>query len=161
MQTKPFFNSNLCIFTQWTNIFMYNHSSFRLSCVLYLFSFFHQPILTKHFVKPNIIWRNPHLSLEPLKSQIYRMIIQPNLNSQNLNYTFTLVPRADRVIPIHTPVYIWIAEVKGEWPYTRCVKAPLVAIWSTRVNHLFPLPVAQLRSRQSMIGCAVAQSLGR
>jgi len=64
------------------------------------------------------------------------------------------------VIPIHTPVYIWIAEAKGEWPYTRCVKAPLIAIWSTRVNHLFPLPVAQLRSRQPMVGYAVAQSLG-
>jgi len=38
------------------------------------------------------------------------------------------------------------------------VKAPLVAIWSTLVIHLFPLPVAQLRSRQPMVGYAVAQS---
>ncbi len=40
-------------------------------------------------------------------------------------------------------------------------KQPLIAIWSTRVNHLFPLPVAQPRSGQPMIGCAVAQSSGK
>jgi hypothetical protein len=89
MQTKPIL-IQISAFLHNERIFLCTITVLFDYHVFYTyFHFFHQPILTKHFVKPNIIWRNPHLSLEPLKSQIYRMIIQPNLNSKFKLHLYT------------------------------------------------------------------------
>ncbi len=66
------------------------------------------------------------------------------------------------MIPIQTPVgsIFGLQRWKANNLTGACVKAPLVAIWYTRVSHLFPLLIAQARSTNDWL-CAVAQSSGK